>query len=215
MNSHAREQLIRRMGMFGVGVGLGAVAARFSAAARVLDRTVTIKTSVTVRRDAADIYRFWRDLSNLPRFMRHLESVSVTDDNRTRWRARGPAGPAIEWTAQIVDDRPNERIAWRSAEGAPLPNHGAVLLRPAPGGRGTEVHLTIGFEPPGGPLATKLVRLFEQVPEQQLKSDLRRLKQILETGELVHSDASVHRGLHAARPPSPKERSLVEGAVHS
>ena len=147
--------------------------------------------------------------------MRHLTSVTETSGGHLKWRGQGPAGVSLAWEAEIVADRHNERIAWRSLEGASLPNHGAVLLRPAPHGRGTEVHLTVGFEPPGGILATKLVRLFEGIPEQQLKNDLRRLKQILETGDVVRSDASVHRGLHAARPPSIKELPYVEGTVPS
>jgi uncharacterized membrane protein len=211
----ASAHLARRMGWLGIGIGFGALAARLYASGRTRDRTVTVKTSVTIRRDVSEVYRFWRDFSNLPRFMRHVEEVTATGDGHTCWRARGPSGMELEWLADVVDDRENERIAWRSPEGAALPNHGAVLFRAAPGGRGTEVHLTIGFSPPGGPIATKIVRLFHQLPEQALKSDLRRLKQILETGEIVHSDASVHRGLHAARPFSPNERSLLEGVPQS
>lgn len=201
------------MGFLGIGIGLGAAVARLAAMRQ--RRHVTIKTSVTIRKDPEEIYRFWRNLANLPRFMRHVASVSEVSNGHVRWQGKGTVGSALAWESEIVADRQNERIAWRSLEGATLPNHGAVLLRPLSHGRGTEVHLTVGFEPPGGALAAKVVRLFEDIPEQQLKNDLRRLKQILETGEVVRSDASIHRGLHSARPASVKELPHIEGTVQS
>ncbi len=213
MQTHTQDQLVRGVSWFGIGIGLGAAVARFAATRG--SRHVTLKTSVTIRKEPAEIYQFWRDFRNLPRFMSHVASVSETSTGHLRWRGKGPAGRPLTWEAEIVADRPNERIAWRSLEGALLPNHGAVLLRRAPQGRGTEVHLTVGFEPPGGALAAKVVRLFEGIPEQRLNNDLRRLKQILETGDVVRSDASIHRGLHAARPSSTKELSEVEGTVRS
>ena len=213
MQAHTQDQLVRGVSWFGIGIGLGAAVARFAATRGT--RHVTLKTSVTIRKEPAEIYQFWRDFRNLPRFMSYVASVSETSNGHLRWRGRGPAGRALTWEAEIVADRPNERIAWRSLEGSLLPNHGAVLLRRAPQGRGTEVHLTVGFEPPGGSLAAKVVRLFEGIPEQRLNDDLRRLKQILETGDVVRSDASIHRGLHAARPSSANELSQVEGTVHS
>lgn len=215
MHAHAQDQLVRGARWFGIGMGLGAAIAGFSAAVRGREHTVTIKTSVTIRREASEIYRFWRNFSNVPRFMRHVDSVAEMASGRSRWRARGPAGAHIEWESEIVADVPNERIAWRSPEGAKFKNHGAVLLRPAPRDLGTEVHLTIGFHPPGGAVAASFLRLFDALPEQQLKSDLRRLKQILETGDVARSDASIHRGMHSARPPAMKELPFVEGTVRS
>jgi uncharacterized membrane protein len=220
MQAHTQDQLVRGVGWFGIGIGLGAAVARFAATRG--RRHVTIKTSVTIRKEPAEVYQFWRNFANLPQFMRHLSSVSETSNGHLRWRGKGPAGASLTWEAEIVADRTNERIAWRSLEGSMLPNHGSVLLRRAPQDRGTEVHLTVGFEPPGGVLAAKVVRLFEGIPEQQLKNDLRRLKQILETGDVVRSDSSIHPGLHAARPASAKElskvqakeRSQVQGTVH-
>ena len=205
MHAHGQEGLARGARWFGIGMGLGAAVAGLTAVMRGRDRTVTLKTSVTIRREPQDVYRFWRDFSNLPRFMPRIESVTVTPAGRSHWRARGPAGATVEWEADLVTDRPGGRIAWRSAEGAKIVNHGAVLFRPAPRGRGTEVHLTIGFDPPGGAVAAKLLRLFDTVPEQHFKNDLRRLKQILETGEIARSDASIHRGTHSARPPAMQE----------
>lgn len=215
MSGHQRGDLLRGAGWFGIGIGLGATIVGLSSVARTADRTVTIKTSVTIRRDALDIYNFWRDFSNIPRFMRHVEKVTESSGKVSRWSARGPAGTTLEWEADIVSDRAGDRIAWRSKEGATFANHGAVLFRAAPKGRGTEVHLTIGFEPPGGAVAAKFLRLFETVPEIQLKNDLRRLKQLLETGEVMRSDASIHRRAHSARPPSVKEFPSVERSVQS
>lgn len=182
--------------------------------ARAERRTFAVRTSVTIRRSREDVYRYWRELSNLPVFMRHLESVTETNGH-SRWRARGPAGVRLEWEADIVADRPGERIAWRSLEGATPPNHGAVEFRNAPKDLGTEVHFEIVFESPGGVVGATIARLFDEVPELAMKSDLYRLKQLMETGEVVCSDASIHRGMHPARPPKPEELPLVNGMVKS
>jgi uncharacterized membrane protein len=161
---------------------------------------VTVAEAITVARPPDAVYHFWRDFRNLPQFMEHLEAVQVTDDRHSHWRARAPAGTTVEWDAEIVDDRPNELIAWRSVERADVPNRGTVRFRPAPGGRGTEIHVSLQHDPPGGKIGALVARLFGEEPSQQVRSDLRRLKQVLETGEVVHSDASVHRGLHPAQP---------------
>jgi uncharacterized membrane protein len=176
--------------------------------------TIAVRTSVTIRRSREDVYRYWRDLENLPVFMRHLDSVTETDGH-SLWRARGPAGARLEWEAEIVADRPGERLAWRSLEGTALPNHGAVEFRNAPKELGTEVRLEIVLEPPGGTMGARIARLFDEVPELAMKSDLYRLKQLMETGEVVCSDASIHRGPHPARPPKREELPLVNGMVKS
>jgi uncharacterized membrane protein len=182
--------------------------------AGALNRGITVRTSVTIRRSREDVYRYWRELRNLPVFMRHLDSVTETDGHSV-WRTRGPAGVRLEWEAEIVADKPSERIAWRSLEGARIPNHGSVEFRDAPREAGTEVHFEVAFEPPGGAIGTALTRLFDEVPEQSMKTDLHRLKQLMETGEVVCSDASIHRGLHPARPPKLEELPLVNGMVKS
>ncbi|HEX6277744.1 MAG TPA: SRPBCC family protein [Polyangiaceae bacterium] len=181
---------------------------------RAKPRPVSLHSTVTIRRSRDDIYRYWRELKNLAVFMRHIDSVSETNGH-SLWRAWGPAGVHAEWEAEIVADRPGERIAWRSLEGATVPNRGSVEFRDAPGGQGTEVHLEIVFEPPAGSAGAGIARLFATLPEQSMKSDLRRLKQLLETGEIVCSDASIHRGTHPARPPERSELPLVNGMVRS
>jgi uncharacterized membrane protein len=175
-------------------------------------RDVEVRASVTIRRSPSEVYGFWRSLSNLPSFMQHLESVSEVGEESV-WRARGPLGAKLEWRARIVEDEPDERIAWGSLEGATPRNRGKVEFRGDPRGGGTELHVQLSFEPPGGALGAGLVRLFDALPEEWLKNDLRRLKQILETGEVVHSDASIHRGPHPARPPEDNELRLIAGKV--
>jgi uncharacterized membrane protein len=165
---------------------------------------ITVFNTITIKRAPEEVYRFWRDFQNLPRFMSHLESVQVTDDKRSHWVAKAPAGMQVEWDAEIVKDIPNQLIAWRSLEGADVDNSGLVRFDRAPGNRGTEVRVEVVYNPPGGALGAGLAKLFGEAPEQQIKGDLRRLKQVLETGEVVHSDASIHRGLHPGQPPAGK-----------
>jgi uncharacterized membrane protein len=145
------------------------------------------------------VYRFWRDVENLPRFMSHLEWVENRGAGRSRWRAKGPTGAVVEWDAEIAEDLPYERISWRSVEGAEVPMRGTVHFRPAPGGRGSEIHVQMHHRFAGGRLGAAVAKL---VGREQIAADLRRLKQVLETGEVVHSDASIHRGMHPARPES-------------
>lgn len=169
---------------------------------------VEVTHSITINAPPEQVYAFWRDLENLPKFMAHLESVKVAD-GKSVWRAKAPAGTTVEWEAEIVEDTPHSLISWRSLPGSTIPNHGSVRFNPAPGKQGTEVHVALSYEPPGGAFAAIVAKLFGEEPKQQIKSDLRRLKQVLEIGEVTHSDASIHSGMHAAQatsgaPPSPR-----------
>jgi uncharacterized membrane protein len=175
--------------------GNGAVADRRQ------DRGIQVKKSITINCSREEAYPFWRDFENLPRFMAHLESVRVLDQRRSYWKAKAPLGATVEWTAEIIEDRPNEIIAWRSTEEADVTNSGQVRFMPAPGGRGTEVHVELRYDPPGGIIGATVAKLFGEEPSQQVDGDLRRFKQLLEVGEVVHSDASIHRGFHSAQPP--------------
>jgi uncharacterized membrane protein len=156
--------------------------------------------TITINVPPEEVYRFWRDFENLPRFMRHLASVTTIDEKRSRWVVKGPADLRVEWIAEIIADRVNEAIIWRSVQGADVDNSGSVQFLRAPGGRGTEVWVEIAYNAPGGRLGAAVAKLFGKEPSQQVQGELRRLKQLLETGEVVHSDASIHRGLHPARP---------------
>lgn len=150
----------------------------------------TVRAAITVLRPPEEVYRFWRDLENLPSFMYHLESVTAGADGRTRWVARASAGQSVQWEAQITDDEPNERIAWQSLPGSSIENGGSVEFQPAPGERGTEVRVTISYRLPGGALGKALGTLFGESADQQVNDDLRRFKQLLETGQVMRSDGS-------------------------
>ena len=180
------------------------------------ERGVQVRQQITVRRSPQEVFSFWRNFENLPRFMAHLESVRVIDDRRSHWTAKAPAGAKVEWDAEIVEDRPNELIAWRALPQSDVPNEGSVRFVPAPGDQGTEIHVELRYEPPGGKLGAIVAKLFGEEPSQQVKGDLRRFKQVIELGEVVHSDASIFPGPHPAQPPAEVPPNVVqnlEGAV--
>lgn len=176
------------------------------------ERAIEVRHSITVRAPQDVIYRFWRDLENLPSVFLHLESVESLGDGRSHWRVRAPAGLSMAWDAEIIEDRPGERIAWRSLPDAQVDTDGAVRFMPAPGDRGTEVHVLLRYRPPGGRAGALFARLFGESPEQQVRDDLRALKQIMELGEVVRSDSSIHRRPHPAQPPERHVAAALEGA---
>jgi len=161
---------------------------------------IRTKRSITVNRPVEEVYSFWRNFENLPQFMRHLEAVAVMDNNRSHWVAKAPAGKSVEWDAETTEDKPNELIAWRSLPGAGVYNAGEVRFNPAPGNRGTEVRVTLEYDPPFGKLGSKVAMLWREEPGQQVQDDLRHFKQVMETGEIVLSDATKQRGMHPAKP---------------
>ena len=159
---------------------------------------VSVTHAVTVNRPIEEVYRFWRRLDEFPRFMGHLESVETIGERRSRWRAKGPAGLTFEWEAEMTEDVENERIAWRSVPGSEVETSGSVRFGRAPGARGTEVRVTLQYSPPAGRLGRTIAWLFGEEPEQQVRNDLRRFKQIVETGEVVLSE-----GPGLSRPAQP------------
>ncbi|MFF0316193.1 SRPBCC family protein [Micromonospora sp. NPDC005252] len=167
-----------------------AVAIGAGRARRARARVIRMEIAVTVNRSPAEAYRFWRDMENLPKFMAHLESVRADDLRRSHWVARGPAGRHVEWDAEIIDDQPNRAITWRSLPGTRVANAGRVRFAPAPGDRGTEVRVQLRYAPPAGALGRSVAKLFGAEPEQQVRDDLRRFKQVLEAGEVVRSEGS-------------------------
>jgi len=171
------------------------------------------KATCIVNRSPDEVYRFWRDFQNLPRFMRHLDSVQDLGDGRSRWKAKGPAGTEVEWEATIIADVPGEVITWRSLENSDVDNAGAVRFEEAPGGRGTIVKVNIQYNPPAGIVGAAVAKLFGEEPEQQLDDDLRRFKQVLEVGEVVVSDATLMgTGYFAQRPARPADVDELEEA---
>lgn len=167
---------------------------------KAADDSVRMIRTVTINRSPEEVYAFWRDFEQLPVFMKHLRSVRITGDKQSHWIAKAPAGRTVEWDAEIVEDLPNQKISWRSLDGSEVENTGTVHFDRATGGRGTVVRVLLDYSPPGGAIAASLVKLFVEDPEKQVYEDLHILKQILETGEVVKSDASIHCTIHAAQP---------------
>lgn len=146
--------------------------------------TVEIVESVTVNVPRSEAYGFWRTLENLPRFMHHVRTVEETSATRSRWTAKGPGPlPDLSWEADIVEDVPGERIVWRSLPDADVVNAGHVSFRDAPGS-GTEVHARISYRPPAGPAGRAIARRLDPVFGQMVKNDVRRFKNVIETGEV-------------------------------
>ncbi|MDP9397180.1 MAG: SRPBCC family protein [Actinomycetota bacterium] len=160
------------------------------AAGRARTTASRVEASITVNRPVGEVYACWRDIERLPQFMAHLESVRVTGDGRSRWEAKAPLRTKVAWDAEIVADRPDELLAWRSVGNAAVENSGTVRFAPAPGGRGTEVRVELHYAVPGGRVGATFAKLLGEEPERQTRDDLRRLKQVLETGEVVRSEAS-------------------------
>lgn len=150
-------------------------------------KAVKVERSVTIARSRQELYAFWRDFTNLPQFMEHLESVRVDSPTRSHWKARAPAGSTVEWEAEIVNDVPDEIIAWKSVGDPDVANAGAVNFSDAPGDRGTIVKVTLDYEPPAGRLGALVARLFGEDPDRQVREDLRKFKQLMETGAITTS----------------------------
>lgn len=150
---------------------------------------VEITETIVVNRPPDEVFRFWRNLENLPRFMHNVQSVEPIDHRRSRWRARSLAGRTVEWDAEIVDVQEGRLIAWRSLPGADVPNDGTVTFVPAQrndsdgASDSAEVRVTLRYQPPGGRVSATLAKLFGKEPGQQVRADLRRFKQVLEAGE--------------------------------
>jgi uncharacterized membrane protein len=166
-------------------------------------RPVRILSSITVNCPVDQVYAFWRDFENLPAFMTNVESVQILDPLRSRWSVT-IAGKTLQWDARITADQPNQSIAWQTLNGSEVVHSGEVRFVPAPGERGTEVHVAMQVSPPGGALGRAATKLGRMVPKEQITNDLRRLKQGLEVGEVTRSDASIHDGPHPARPSGRK-----------
>lgn len=146
--------------------------------------------SVTINRPRQEVYEAWRAFDRFPAFMIHLESVTVGAGGRSHWVAKSVGG-VVEWDAEITEDRPGELLSWRSVEGSEIPNGGTVRFTDAPADRGTEIHVDLQYDPPGGAAGALVAKLFGEEPTQQLVDDLRRFKQVMETGEVVLSEGSL------------------------
>lgn len=143
---------------------------------------IHVQEAVTIDKPATELYRFWRDFENLPKFMSHLESVAVREAGISHWVARGPGGMRVEWDARVINDIDNKLIGWQSLEGSMISTAGSVHFDETP--RGTSVMVHLQYNPPGGKLAGAIAWLFGEEPRIQVRDDLRRLKQFFETGEV-------------------------------
>jgi uncharacterized membrane protein len=141
---------------------------------------IKVDKNVVVNRPVHEVYQFWRNFENLPRFMDHLESVRVIDETRSHWVAKGPAGTKVDWDAVIHNEIENKLIAWRSLPGADVNNAGSVHFNEAAGGSGTEVRVVLSYEPPAGKVGAAVAKLLGEEPSKQLDDDLRRFKQVME-----------------------------------
>ncbi len=153
-----------------------------------LNKSIRVERTVTINRSPEDLYRFWHNFENLPHFMKHLKSVKVLDDRRSHWIASAPLGASVEWDAEIVSDQENKLIAWASVADAQVDNSGFVRFQPSFNDRGTEVKVVLEYNPPGGMLTAAVAKLFGEEPEQQIREDLNRFKQLMETGEIATVD---------------------------
>jgi uncharacterized membrane protein len=146
---------------------------------------VRVEKAVTVNATPETIYTFWRNFENLPRFMHNLERVEVRDTMRSHWWAKGPAGSTVDWEAEIINEIPNELIGWRSVDGSKVDNAGSVHFTPAGPGRGTEVKVVLRYDPPAGTFGATVSKILGEDPARNVQEDLRRLKMLIETGEIA------------------------------
>jgi uncharacterized membrane protein len=159
------------------------IPARRSAVSVPDNKGVKVEEVITINRTPAELFAFWRNFENLPRIMEHLESVECIDQRRSRWRARGPGNKVVEWESDVINEHPNELIAWRTLPGSDVQHAGSIRFAPAPGGRGTEVKVSMEYET--SKFAHFVAKLFGRSPDQQIAEDLRRFKELMETGEIT------------------------------
>jgi uncharacterized membrane protein len=175
---------INRSGYHATELGTGVIADRGSDTRSRLggQRGTLVDETVTINRPIAEVYRFWRNFENLPRFMRHLESVAMREAGISHWVAKGPAGTTVEWDARVIHDVDDKVIGWQSLEGSEVAMAGSVNFDETPGG--TRVRVRLQYSPPAGKLGSAIAWLFGEEPSQQIREDLRRFKALLETGEI-------------------------------
>jgi uncharacterized membrane protein len=195
----AKRRLAVALGMVAGVTALDVLAARRRGQVR---QPLPVIASVTINKPPLEVYEFYRRLEQLPQFMDYLVSVEQHGNRRSTWTARLPVGGTVSWEAEIIEDRPGEALSWRSIEGSRLQTRGRVTFTRAPGREMTEIRVELQLGA-AGRASTSLARLFAR---PQVKADLRRLKQVLETGEVLYSDSSVHRMRHPAQPSQPDKR---------
>ena len=146
------------------------------------------RKSLIINRPPEELYALWRNFQDLPRFMRNVVSVTNTDEGRWHWIVKGPGGLRVEWDAEVLEDRPNELISWRSLTGSDVDHRGTVRFQRAPGGRGTILRVELTYRPPAGAMGVGIAKLIGGSPQSQISADLLRLKQLVETGEIARTE---------------------------
>jgi uncharacterized membrane protein len=152
-------------------------------------RSIRVEKTVTIfDRTPEELYQVWRNFENLPNFMKHLKSVQVLDGTRSHWVADAPLGETVAWDAELLEDRPNQLIAWSSVEGADVENSGFVRFQKAPADRGTEVKVVMEYNPPGGAIGATFAKVLGKEPEQLIGASLRHFKMLMEAGEIATTE---------------------------
>lgn len=167
--------------------GDGPIAAARSGSSGGFDEGTLISRAIMINRPRQELYDFWRDFRNLEHFMENVRSVTPVDDRRSHWIIEAPGGRTVEFASCITEDEPGRVIAWTSEEGASVTNSGRIEFEDAPPGRGSIVRATIAYDPPGGTVGRAVATLFQREPKLQARRDLRRFKQLMETGEIATS----------------------------
>lgn len=153
------------------------------------EHSATSIRAAMINRPRQELYDFWRDFRNLPSFTENVREVEILDGDRSQWTIAGPAGADIDLVSEITEDRPGEFIAWRSSEGSDVDHEGWIEFRDNAFGRGTEVRVFISYDPPGGAVGKVVAKVMQREPRIQARRELRRFKQLMETGEISTSKA--------------------------
>lgn len=154
------------------------------------DRAIKVEKSITIDRPAADLYKFWRQFDNLPRFMKHIESIEVKDNRHSHWTVKAPLGLKVEWDAEVITEVPNELIGWRALENSDVDNAGSVRFESSKDGRRTIVRVALQYDPPGGTLGAAFAKIFGEDPDRLVQQSLWELKQMMESRSDVRADTS-------------------------
>jgi uncharacterized membrane protein len=176
----------RIYGIFGVGSARDAPTDDVSTLPEIRElgpRAALVERSITIGRPPDEVYAAFRDVASWPRFMAHVRAVEAREPTTWHWALEGADGGTIEFTVELVDDRPGEHVGWRTLADSDVRHAGAIYFTEAPGGRGTELKVVVGYAIPGGPIGEIAARALGHAPDQQVREDLRRFKQLVEAGE--------------------------------
>jgi len=174
---------------------------------------IRVDAEVNIAKPREELYRFWRNLENLPRFMQHIESVKEIDNKHSHWVVKAPARRSVQWKAEIINEVENELIGWRSLPGADVDNAGSVHFKTAPDGKSTLVRIALQYNPPGGLVGALLARLFGEEPSQQIREDLLRFKRLMETGLMDTGSVQASETQPNGRRPEKKKAVRASAAA--